>query len=959
MSEPRPAETGPADRLMRVATAIAIGALLAPCVAAAAASIALPVLDATPIGDETPFEARILTLTDPPALVGPYSRHGWHHPGPLAFWLFGIPYRLLGGAPVVLHLAVAALNAACIVALLRSTRVLAPGPVARAIALTGIALLVLTVSSVYAPSGLAALWNPIFTLLPFCALVLLCVELAEGSVRAALPAVLLHAFVTQSHVAYVPLASVPLALAVGLAIRGRRADGSRVGGARAGARRADQGRADDRRAWIAAAAALALAWSPVIADTWLGSGNLWDIARYFTSSPRTEFPLSLTGAITLFAVRATAPLGALLHDDADRIEGASPWALGLALSLTAIVVAGVIAGAVRHRGGERRAIGTLCLFCALQLAVGFFALLRIDAPTQVYLTWWLSVLGVLSAMAAALAHAPRPAPGTRAGRLALAAGSVAVIALVGRAGLVMREVIPDRVRRAEEDRAAIEPLLPGLTRAYACHPRAPLAIAEHDLWGVLGAVLVRLEQSGVSPGIDPAWEFMFGPGFPATSGSPSFLLGARVEPSCEPIARSPWLVAMMCDAPVPALAAAPLALAIADARGVTGELDRLLDGHAAPEGRPWDADGAIVLADTDAQVTLALPSARLSRVVVTGDGNDALALDGSADGRAFERLAEIADLELPGQRTREIVLDPPRVLRTIRIAPLRGDGWYSLSAVRAEGTPALRVLAAQGAEGDLSRLTDGVAPAEGTVWNDPAAVVLAPGPRSITAALPATSVAGLVLSADHDESWRIEGSSDGVDFVELGTIDPTPRPGLVTRRFRFDGTTLYSHVRLTALGGDGATSIAELDILPGRGTVIDVGTPGARVHLLEGWSIDEGEADATWAWAVGHESVVSLPRPRAASELLVSVGAFGALPRSQVLTIRAEGTVRAFPLGPGVQTVRVELPATEGSGDLVVHLLHAHAASPRELGLSDDPRSLASAVHRIELRPDFDPCEHE
>ena len=29
-------------------------------------------------------------------LVGPYSRYGWNHPGPLLFYVLAVPYRMLG-----------------------------------------------------------------------------------------------------------------------------------------------------------------------------------------------------------------------------------------------------------------------------------------------------------------------------------------------------------------------------------------------------------------------------------------------------------------------------------------------------------------------------------------------------------------------------------------------------------------------------------------------------------------------------------------------------------------------------------------------------------------------------------------------------------------------------------------------------------------------------------------------
>src|SRR5207244_4933496 len=50
-------------------------------------------------GDQAIIELRTRDVgTWDTPLVGPYSRFGGNHPGPLLFWLYAIPYRLTGGA---------------------------------------------------------------------------------------------------------------------------------------------------------------------------------------------------------------------------------------------------------------------------------------------------------------------------------------------------------------------------------------------------------------------------------------------------------------------------------------------------------------------------------------------------------------------------------------------------------------------------------------------------------------------------------------------------------------------------------------------------------------------------------------------------------------------------------------------------------------------------------------------
>jgi hypothetical protein len=43
-------------------------------------------------------------------LIGPFSRDGWHHPGPTAFYVFALPYRLLGSTSTAMNVAALVVN---------------------------------------------------------------------------------------------------------------------------------------------------------------------------------------------------------------------------------------------------------------------------------------------------------------------------------------------------------------------------------------------------------------------------------------------------------------------------------------------------------------------------------------------------------------------------------------------------------------------------------------------------------------------------------------------------------------------------------------------------------------------------------------------------------------------------------------------------------------------------------
>src|ERR687894_322925 len=120
--------------------------------------------------------------------LGPYSRDGWHHPGPALYYVLAVPYRLLGstasaldaGAPLVF------------------------------VTLLGCALLLRTMG----PDDLRLPWNPYITVLPYGLLVFLTWAMTCRE-RWALPAAVgVASFTAQTHIGYVALALPLVAVAV-------------------------------------------------------------------------------------------------------------------------------------------------------------------------------------------------------------------------------------------------------------------------------------------------------------------------------------------------------------------------------------------------------------------------------------------------------------------------------------------------------------------------------------------------------------------------------------------------------------------------------------------------------------------------------------------------------------------------------------------------------------------------
>ena len=63
------------------------------------------------------FELRARDVLDHGVFVGPYSRFGWNHPGPLLFYVLAVPYKLLGSKSISMHITALLVNGATIAAI--------------------------------------------------------------------------------------------------------------------------------------------------------------------------------------------------------------------------------------------------------------------------------------------------------------------------------------------------------------------------------------------------------------------------------------------------------------------------------------------------------------------------------------------------------------------------------------------------------------------------------------------------------------------------------------------------------------------------------------------------------------------------------------------------------------------------------------------------------------------------
>ena len=134
------------------------------------------------------------------ALVGPYARSDWSHPGPLFFYLMVVPYHLFGANSAAMLVGGLLVNAGALIGLITIGRRWGGYELAVPLAL------VCAVIIVRLPHGyLENPWNPSISVLPFGALLALVWASVCGDRWAFPAAVFVGMFCVQTHIGYLSL----------------------------------------------------------------------------------------------------------------------------------------------------------------------------------------------------------------------------------------------------------------------------------------------------------------------------------------------------------------------------------------------------------------------------------------------------------------------------------------------------------------------------------------------------------------------------------------------------------------------------------------------------------------------------------------------------------------------------------------------------------------------------------
>lgn len=463
-----------------------VGLLVAPLVVSAAQLLLAVGSSYRPPSDWALLEIHTRDAGSRLLTVGPYSRYGWNHPGPLLFYALYPAYRLFGSQSVGLHVGALAVNAAAIVGI---------GFVAfrRGRLPTSIAVLI-PVALLEHALGIEILrdpWNPLLPVMPLLLLLLLAWSVAVGDLAMAPPAVVVASFTIQSHVGFAIVSVTLCAFALAVVVaRGLRVEV---------AMRSAYWRRLARVALVCTAVGLVL-WAPVLYGTLVRhDGNLAAIWRFFREPHATAglgAALRVMGLqwglrpAWIFGDPGSDWLGQVLMDD--------QWWLAVGLAL------GGAATFVAHRRGDRRVVW-LAATIGVALLAALYALRGIVGALYPYLVRWTWALGAALGMLVLMGAWSAIRAGTR-GRILLpitfVATGVLLVGSVMTSSAALGAGTPHPLDQASE-RAMITQVLAGLPAG-----RGPVWITGLA-WEIPGLVN-QLERNGVPVMVQPGQPVVFG-----------------------------------------------------------------------------------------------------------------------------------------------------------------------------------------------------------------------------------------------------------------------------------------------------------------------------------------------------------------------------------------------------------------------------------------------------------------
>ncbi len=423
-------------------------------------------------------------------LVGPYSRFGFHHPGPAQFYFLAPFYRLLGNKHIALNIGALVSSLTSLIVLL-CVAMRTGGFRGLAFSAMPIALLILY----FQPFLLWNIWNPYFAILPFAASAACSYACCTGNWNFLPIGLVAGSVAAQCHLVMV----LPLCAVWGAAILA----------AVYGVRRREFHLPRPPVVFVAFGLGLVL-WAPIALNQAVGNpGNLTAVAGFIGDKPeRAVLGDSVQAGLIAISECFLSPIGI---GGPMRPEGLTQLVcISMTLILMAIFVATLFNG-LRKR--EPKAIAAFACGSAL-LAGSFITLAIMSDPLHPYLNRWAVSLGPLLVlmMATALAReGPSDFP-LKSPKIVTSILVTFTLSLIASISFARRPPLPAWINSGWGPAAyggdIWKPTKRALDRAAITHPR--IRISSPKSWPYAAALVLQFEKLGIAVTVDQNWAFMFG-----------------------------------------------------------------------------------------------------------------------------------------------------------------------------------------------------------------------------------------------------------------------------------------------------------------------------------------------------------------------------------------------------------------------------------------------------------------
>jgi hypothetical protein len=473
-------------------TILATAALVALSVAAVA--IARSAADTAASSDIAVIESDTILAAHGQLQLGAYSRFQWHHPGPLAFYLFAPFYEASGSRT-------AGLSAGAFVVNLLSLAVVAAILIHRSRPPVAVATTAAFALFAWrAAEAVASPWNPHLAVLPLAALIATVAATMSGTAPL-LPLVAFFASLcAQAHVALLPSAIALGVVACAGALMVQRVNGL--------------------KAIAVSGLVLAVVWFPPIYEqATAATGNLTLLWNYFVRTAHSGQPFSV--ALSAWSDMLTGivrPDFSVAHGSRF-VESPVKWAEALALGeLLALGV--VVLEAWRKRDRFEAAFGMTLLGASL---LALWSATRIDDVPDDHTVFWISTIGVMNLGLIAgtiIQRVWRASNGMSALRLAQGLSVVAFVAAADAGMSELRRLAhASHVPGGEKDTvAAVADDVAGYVQSH--HVSRPLIRLDQDAWGIAAGVILDLQKRGIPVAVENDWLVMFTPQFASRGNEP-------------------------------------------------------------------------------------------------------------------------------------------------------------------------------------------------------------------------------------------------------------------------------------------------------------------------------------------------------------------------------------------------------------------------------------------------------